>query len=184
MEWFITPWPWYVSGPLLGLFVPILLLLGNKQLGLSSSLRAVCAATLPANLEFFKYDWRTSGLWNIALALGILAGAAIVCATIGVPTPAIAEQTRDALIALDVHRVAGLVPDEVFSWQSLGTFRGAVCVLGGGFLVGFGAAYGGGCTSGHGILGLASLQKASFVALTSIFGAGVLATFVLMPLIF
>jgi uncharacterized membrane protein YedE/YeeE len=59
-----------------------------------------------------------------------------------------------------------------------------VCVLLGGFLVGFGASYGGGCTSGHGITGLASLQLPSLIAMVAIFAGGLLTTFVLMPLIF
>jgi uncharacterized protein len=56
-----------------------------------------------------------------------------------------------------------------------------VCMLGGGFLVGFGSSYAGGCTSGHGIMGLASRQLASLVALCGIFAGGLLATFVILP---
>lgn len=56
-------------------------------------------------------------------------------------------------------------------------------MLGGGFLVGFGAAYAGGCTSGHGIPGMATLQRASLVALLAIFAGGLAATFLLLPLI-
>ena len=29
-EWLLQPWPWYVTGPLIGLMVPLLLLLGWK----------------------------------------------------------------------------------------------------------------------------------------------------------
>ncbi|MEP7318880.1 MAG: YeeE/YedE family protein, partial [Panacibacter sp.] len=53
VEWLKQPWPWYVSGPLIGLCVPLLLLLGNKNFGISSSLRHICAACLPANISFF-----------------------------------------------------------------------------------------------------------------------------------
>ena len=60
----------------------------------------------------------------------------------------------------------------------------SICVLGGGFLVGFGSSYAGGCTSGHGVMGLATLQVASVIALTGVFVGGVLTTFVIMPLIF
>jgi hypothetical protein len=68
------PWPWYVGGPLVGLFVPLLLLLGNKQPGLSGSLRAICAAVAPGRVESFRYEWKAFGLWSIALAFGIARG--------------------------------------------------------------------------------------------------------------
>src|SRR5688572_26460433 len=78
-EFFTTlqqPWPWYVAGPLIGLTVPALLVLGNKSFGISSSLRHVCAACLPANIPFFKYDWKKE-VWNLFFVAGILAGGII-----------------------------------------------------------------------------------------------------------
>jgi uncharacterized membrane protein YedE/YeeE len=180
-----NPWPWYVSGPLIGLFVPLLLLLGNRQLGMSGSLRAICAATMPGRVEFFKYDWRTSGLWNVALAMGIVVGAAVAVSVLGGgATPALSPRTRDAIAALGLAQPSGLVPATLFSWKALLTLRGATCVIGGGFLVGFGSSYAGGCTSGHGVMGLAALQVASVIALVGIFAGGLLMTFVIMPAIF
>ena len=182
MAWLGGPWPWYVSGPLIGLFVPLLLLLGNKQLGLTGSLRAMCAATLPGRVEFFRYDWRRSGLWNIALAAGILVGAILAVTLLnGNATPHVSPHTRDAVAALGLASPSGLLPAELFTWHALLTIRGALCVLGGGFLVGFGSSYAGGCTSGHGVMGLATLQIASAIALIGIFAGGVLATFVIIP---
>ena len=70
----VQPWPWYVAGPLIGLIVPLLLLLGGKQFGISENLRHIGAATLPTKLEFFKYDWKQKGLWNLTFALGIALG--------------------------------------------------------------------------------------------------------------
>ncbi|WP_343030570.1 hypothetical protein [Phnomibacter ginsenosidimutans] len=60
------PWPWYVAGPLIGLTVPTLLLIGNKSFGISSSLRHMCAACLPAKIPFFQYDWKKE-VWNLFL---------------------------------------------------------------------------------------------------------------------
>ena len=54
LEWIKQPWPWYVAGPLIGLTVPLLLIMGNKAFGVSSSLRHICAACIPANIPFFK----------------------------------------------------------------------------------------------------------------------------------
>lgn len=102
------PWPWYVGGPLIGLFVPVLLLLGNKQLGLSGSLRAICAAVAPGRVEFFRYDWKASGLWNIALAAGLLLGAGLAVAFTAVSTPDVSPATHAALTKLGLDAVSGL----------------------------------------------------------------------------
>ena len=182
-EFFTRSWPWYIGGPLIGLFVPLLLLLGNKSFGVSGSLRAMCAAIMPGPVEFFHYDWKKSGLWNIALALGLLLGGVIAVTWMGVSTPDIAPATRAAIGTLGLRPPSGLVPAELFSWHSLTTLRGIVCMLVGGFLVGFGTSYAGGCTSGHGVMGMATLQRASLVALMGIFAGGLIATFVLLPII-
>ncbi|HRG80805.1 MAG TPA: YeeE/YedE thiosulfate transporter family protein, partial [Cyclobacteriaceae bacterium] len=70
------PWPWYVAGAVIGLTVPALLLLGNKHLGISSSLRHLCAACLPANITFFKYDWKKE-IWNLFFVVGVLLGGVV-----------------------------------------------------------------------------------------------------------
>ena len=178
------PWPWFIAGPLIGLFVPLLLLIGNKALGMSGSLRALCAAIAPGNNEFLKYDWKRTGGWSIALAFGILLGAALAATLFGPIVPDISPASRDALATLGLDAaVTSLAPESLFSWRALFTLRGALCIIGGGFLVGFGASYGGGCTSGHGITGLANLQPPSVIALIGIFVGGLLATFVLIPLV-
>ncbi|MBC7652785.1 MAG: YeeE/YedE family protein, partial [Deinococcales bacterium] len=58
IEFIKQPWHWSVAGILIGLTVPTLLLIGNKKFGISSSLRHVCAMCIPANISFFKYDWK------------------------------------------------------------------------------------------------------------------------------
>src|SRR6266568_3884612 len=67
------PWPWYVAGPLIGLFVPALLVLGNRQFGFSSNLRHMCAALAPGDVDFFRYDWKQNGLWNLVFLAGLAA---------------------------------------------------------------------------------------------------------------
>lgn len=177
------PWPWYVAGPLVGLFVPALLLLGNRPFGISSNLRHLCAALVPGRVDFFRYDWRTNGLWNLAFLAGIFIGGAVAARLIGTPDVAITPETRATLAALGVREFDGLVPGDVFSWSSLLTFRGAVLIVGGGFLVGFGTAYAGGCTSGHAIFGLAVFERASLLAVAAFFAGGLLGTYVLLPLL-
>jgi uncharacterized protein len=180
----LRPWPWYLSGPLLGLFAPLLLWLGNRQFGVSNNLRHLCAAVVPRGLSYFRYDWRREGGWNLAFAAGILIGGVLAGTVFANPEPiAIAARTKSALAALGVHDFSGLAPRELFGWSSLRHLRGWLIIVGGGFLVGFGTAYAGGCTSGHGISGVADLQRASFVALAAFFVGGIVGTFVLLPLI-
>lgn len=177
-------WPWYVAGPLLGLFVPLLLVLGNRPFGLSSNLRHACAAACPGNLAYFRYDWRAAGLWNLVFAAGIVVGGFLAGVLLASPEPvAISERTVAALRELGIRDFAGLVPADLLSWGALPSVRGVAAVVFGGFLVGFGTAYAGGCTSGHGLSGMADLQPASLVALLGFFAGGILGTFLLLPLI-
>jgi len=182
MRALMGPWPWYVAGPLIGLFVPLLLVLGNRQFGVSGGLRTMCAALLPSRSEFFRFDWKRAGVWNLAFAMGILLGGALASHTLGTTTPVISGATRDAIAALGIDNVSGLAPADIFSWPLL-TVPGFLCIVVGGFLVGFGTAYAGGCTSGHGITGLATLQLPSLVAVLGFFAGGLFATFVLLPLL-
>jgi len=182
-DFLAAPWPWYVAGPLIGLFVPALLLLGNRAFGISSNLRHLCAAIAPAGIEFFRYDWKGSGLWNLAFLAGIFVGGFITADWSGAREVAIAPETRAALVALGIRDFSGLVPGDLFAWSQLLTIRGAALILGGGFLVGFGTAYAGGCTSGHGIAGLAAFEPASLIAVAAFFAGGLFGTFALLPLL-
>ena len=178
------PWPWYVAGPLIGLFVPALLLLGNRQFGISSNLRHLCAAIAPARVEFFRYDWKSAGAWNLAFLAGVFVGGLIAARLLGTGDVAITPETRAILARLGVHDFSGLAPADIFSWSSILTFRGLFSIVGGGFLVGFGTAYAGGCTSGHAIAGLAAFDRASLVAVIAFFAGGLLCTYCILPLLF
>jgi uncharacterized protein len=180
----LHPWPWYVAGPLIGLFAPLLLWLGNRLFGVSSNLRHLCAAIAPRRLPYLSYDWRREGGWNLAFVAGIVIGGLLAGLVFRNPEPvAVAESTRASLIALGIRDLSGLVPRELFAWSALTTVRGWIVVVGGGFLVGFGTAYAGGCTSGHGISGVANLEVPSFIALAGFFAGGLLGTFLLLPLV-
>ncbi len=174
------PWPWYISGPLIGLTVPLLLILGNKSFGISSSLRHVCAACVPANIPFFQYDWKKES-WNLFFVTGILIGGFVVANFLANPNPVeINPKLAGELAGYGITDYNSLVPSQLFNWQNLFSLKGFVMMVGGGFLVGFGTRYAGGCTSGHAIMGLSTLQWPSLVA-TCCFMAGgfIMANFIL-----
>ncbi len=183
-EWSSEPWPWYVAGPLVGLTVPILLLIGGRKFGLSSNMRHICAAVLPTKSDFLCYDWKGSGLWNLIFAAGIVAGGWIAGTWLGGVEPmVIAEATTEELAALGLSTPRGAVPVELFDWRAVASLPGFVVMVVGGFLVGFGARWAGGCTSGHAISGLADLQLPSLIAVLGFFAGGLVSTHFLLPLI-
>ena len=164
IDWISQPWPWYVAGPLIGLTVPALLILGNKSFGISSSLRHVCAICIPAKIPFFQYNWRKE-TWNLIFVLGVLVGGFVATTFMSNPDEiVIASKTQADLAALGIPDFSGLMPSDIFSWENLFTAKGLVFFVLGGFLVGFGTRYAGGCTSGHAIMGISSLQWPSLVA--------------------
>ena len=175
------PWPWYVAGPIIGLTVPALLLFGNKVFGLSSSLRHICAACMPAKIPFFTYDWKKE-VWSLFFVSGVVLGAFISVSLLADPNPiVIAGPTAEYLATKGITANNGLLPPEIFNWDNLFTLRGFLFFIVGGFFVGFGTRWAGGCTSGHAISGLSNLQWPSLIATCSFFGAGILCTWFLLP---
>jgi uncharacterized membrane protein YedE/YeeE len=181
---FSQPWPWYVAGPLIGLVVPFVFWYGGKKWGMSSSIRHLCAATFPAGLEYFKYDWKRFGGWHLAMAAGVIVGGALAAFVLSTPggTVAISAATRTDLRALGITDFSGLLPREIFSWEGLATPAGLIIVGIGSFLVGFGARYAGGCTSGHAISGLSTLKRSSLAAVLGFFAGGLVSAHFLLPL--
>lgn len=182
-KWILQPWPWYISGPLIGLMVPALLLFGNKQFGISSSLKHACSV-LPIQNDYFKFDWKKNG-WNLFYILGILMGAFLASHFLSESHQvAISEATVADLKGFGFSNFEGYLPIELYNWQNLFKPAGWLLLVGGGILIGFGTRYAGGCTSGHAITGLSLLSPASLIAVIGFFIGGLLATHVLYPLIF
>jgi len=76
------------------------------------------------------------------------------------------------------------LPPEIFITENIFSLKGFVILIGAGFLVGFGSRYAGGCTSGHAITGISSLQLPSLLAVIGFFIGGLIMTWFLIPLIF
>lgn len=183
IDWLSKPWPWYVAGPLIGLMVPLLLIGGNKTFGISSSLRHICAACFPGGHSFFRYDWKKEK-WNLLFVAGILLGAMICLFFLKDPQPMkVDARLLGELSNYGITEHEGLLPAQLFNWSSLLTLRGAIIMISGGFLVGFGTRYAGGCTSGHSIMGLSNLQWPSLVATICFMAGGFVIANLLMPLL-
>lgn len=177
------PWHWSVAGALIGLTVPTLLLIGNKKFGISSSLRHVCAMCIPGNIPFFKYDWKKE-IWNLFFVAGVLIGGIIATQLLSNPnTIVIAQSTKESLSALGINDFTNLMPSDLFSVDHLFTIKGLFFFVIGGFLVGFGTRYAGGCTSGHAIMGLSTLQLPSLIATCCFMAGGFFSANILLPFI-
>ena len=150
MEWLFQSWPWYVSGPLIGLTLPALLLLSGKTFGISSSFRHLCSLSSPnTRIDYLRdNDWRGES-WNLVLVAGIVIGAAVGMQLL--------STTRFPLLPEHYH-----------------SLNGAARLMVGGLLVGFGTRYADGCTSGHSITGMSNLKWPSLVATVSFFVGGLL----------
>lgn len=177
------PWPWYVAGPLVGLTVPALLILGNKNFGISANLRHACAVCLPANISFFKYNWKKE-VWNLFFIFGILIGGVIALYFLSNPNHiVINEHLRNELKIYGIISIDEVLPTEIFSWKNLFTLKGFFMMVLGGFMIGFGSRYAGGCTSGHSISGLSNLQLPSLIATCCFFIGGLLMANFILPYI-
>lgn len=182
MEWIYQPWSWYVSGPLITLTMAALLFAG-KTFGVSSNLRTMCSiAGADKYSDFFKFNWRRES-WNLLFILGALIGGFIAQQYLNDgSTVLISPQTQADLQSLGIDSTEGYVPTSIFSLENLFSFSGFVMMILGGFLIGFGTRYAGGCTSGHAITGLSNLQVPSLIAVIGFFIGGLISTHLLLPL--
>ncbi len=176
------PWPWYVAGPLIAAVMFTLLYLG-KNFGVSSTLRSTCAALGAGKTsDFFRFDWRDQ-TWNLVFVAGAMVGGLVVAQWLPNPEPIrLASETVTRLQALGIDNPgANYLPESIFRWEALLTLKGFIMLVGGGFLVGFGTRYAGGCTSGHAISGLSNLQLPSLIAVIGFFIGGLIMTYFILP---
>lgn len=175
------PWPWYVAGPSIAL-VAVLLLLNKKSFGISATLRTVLAAGgAGQNCQFFRYNWRND-FWNLTFVVGIIIGGWLASTYLtSYEQIAISQNTVAELKAMGVDDFKGFLPRDLFGKGQLADPRTLALLIGGGFLVGFGTRYAGGCTSGHAISGLANLQVPSLIAVIGFFIGGLTMAWFILP---
>lgn len=182
---FITqPWSWWFSGFVIATIMFTLLYFG-QSFGFSANLRTICTiAGAGKKVKFFNFNWK-SQLWNIVFLVGAVAGGFIARYFMSSDTPiALSEATLQTLSSYGFAAPQGAQPDELYSWSSVFTLKGFMVLAAGGFMVGFGSRYAGGCTSGHAISGLSDLQIPSLVAVIGFFAGGLLMTHLIFPLIY
>lgn len=185
MDFILQPWPWYVAGPMISLVMFLLFYLG-KTFGVSTNLETICAMSGAGKLlDYFKFDWKKNS-WNLFFVLGSIIGGFIAYQYLTPDeTVAISAQTVQDLSELGIQNAgAKYMPDEIFSVDTMLTVKGFLILLIAGALVGFGARYAGGCTSGHAIVGLSNMELPSLISVIGFFIGGLLMTWVVLPLIF
>ncbi len=185
MNWIYDPWPWYVAGPLIALIM-FLLLFAGKQFGMSSNLRTMCAVGGAGKAaDFFKFDWKKE-LWNLLVVLGAVIGGFLASQFMSNNTvkinPNVAKQLSTDYGITSANEA--YMPPELFSAEQLSNPFVLGVLLVGGLLVGFGARYAGGCTSGHAISGLSNLQLPSLIAVIGFFIGGLVMIHAIFPIIF
>ena len=188
MDWIYNPWPWYVAGPLIAAVMFLLLFLG-KQFGLSANLRTKCAALGAGKAaDFFEFKWKDER-WNLTIVVGAIIGGFIASTYLSNDTSKAVAITQETVVELETKyglESAGdsYLPSELFATKQLADGKVIALLLVGGFFVGFGARYAGGCTSGHAISGLSNLQLPSLIAVIGFFIGGLLMINLIFPLIF
>ncbi|WP_421978968.1 YeeE/YedE family protein [Roseivirga seohaensis] len=179
-----SPWPWWIAGPAIALLMFALIYFGNS-FGFSANFRTICSMFgAGKSCDFFDFDWKKQ-IWNLVFAVSAVLGGYIAHHYLSSGEAiALSETTITELQSYGIENPgADIVPMSIFSFESLFTLKGLIFIVLGGFCVGFGTRYAGGCTSGHAISGLSDLQPASLIAVIGFFIGGLSITYFVLPLI-
>ena len=185
MNFIYEPWPWYIAGPMIALILLLLLMVG-KNFGMSSNLRTLCTLCgAGKTTDFFKFDWK-SQKWNLIVVLGAIIGGYVGANFLSNTTAVVLNpETISDLKTFGFESAgAAYLPTEMFATTALGSLKNLVLLVLGGFFVGFGARYAGGCTSGHAISGLSNLQLPSLIAVIGFFIGGLTMIHLIFPILF
>ena len=160
------PLAWYIAGPLIGLIVPALLILREKQFGISSSYRYILSF-IPTKINYFNYH-REQDQWQLHFAIGLVLSALAATQLFGF---------SDAFISLPIKKY------EIVA-QSIYDVKNGLQFFIGGILVGFGARYANGCTAGHCIMGVSQFALSSILATIAFFVGGLIGSLLIVPAIY
>lgn len=184
IDFIMNPWPWWFSGLIIASIMFFLLFFG-KSFGFSANLRTMCTiAGAGKRVKFFDFNWKTQS-WNLVFLVGAILGGFIANQFLSNNEPLVlAKSTIKDLAAYGFLPPTETQPAELFGWEAVLTLKGFLILAVGGILVGFGARYAGGCTSGHAISGISDLQVPSMIAVVGFFIGGLVMTYLIFPLIF
>lgn len=185
MDFITQPWAWYVAGPMIAIVLLLLNYFG-RGFGVSTNLETFCTIGGAGKVsDYFQKDWKAQA-WSLFFVVGIIIGGYISSRYLMTGEAiALNPETVSELAELGfVNAGQSYVPLEIFSTENIFSLKGFAILIGAGFLVGFGSRYAGGCTSGHAITGLSSLQLPSLLAVIGFFIGGLIMTWFLIPLIF
>jgi len=189
VDYISQPWHWSISGIVIVVVMFILLWFGGC-FGASASLRTLCAmGGAGKKHSFFDYNWKDQ-MWNIVFIVSAIFGGYLAMTFFPSPEPVqIAQATQEHLTGLGIQTPQsiqegfGYVPSEIFGLENTFSARNLFLLIVGGFFVGFGARYAGGCTSGHAISGLSNLQLPSLIAVIGFFIGGLIMAWGILPFI-
>lgn len=133
---FVDRWPFWAGGAAIGAFVLVFLVVTGKALGVSTGYYDACSV---------PFDAAARRSWRLPFLLGIVGGGLLAAWGAGALAPTAAMGMFDAAVPVSLAAKAAIF-------------------TGGGVLLGFGARLAGGCTSGHGIVGMALLARSSLMA--------------------
>ena len=177
-------WPWYITGILFGLIVPLLLIVGNKPFGISKSLKDIASLLPQKRFSQIKHGVKPN-VWRLYFIIGIIIGGYLAVLYLnGNATIDLSKSTISDLKHLGIANFDGLVPSQIFNWEFLLSAQGFLIMVLGGFLIGFGVRYADGCTSGHAIMGLSIFSPSSLIAVVGFFTGGLVMTHILFPILF
>jgi uncharacterized membrane protein YedE/YeeE len=160
---FVTPWPFWVGGIAIGLLVPALYYYQNIALGVSTGYGNFLKLFLGKSRSYRwlnKDTFKDPVGWRLYFIVGMIMGAFVSGRLSGRPL-------TSSEMGVLTHST---------QWSFLPY---AFIMLSGGILLGLGARIAGGCTSGHSIHGLATLQKSALVVTIGFILLGVIATYLI-----
>lgn len=177
------PWPWYFAGPMITL-VMFLLLWTGRRFGISSSLETLCTiGGAGKKIAYFNKNWKDR-MWLLMFAIGAILGGFLTLQFFQNPEPInLSSATIADLKAIGLEYDGKYLPETIFNWDYLLSLPGFIIMVLGGFLIGFGTRYAGGCTSGHAISGLSNLEIPSLIATIGFFIGGLISTHFLLPIV-
>jgi uncharacterized membrane protein YedE/YeeE len=179
MDFIFQPWVWYIGGPLIAISLLLYFYFG-QNFGASTNFETMCTILGADKVSnYFKKDWKEQK-FALFFVVGLIIGGFIPNQAIDLNPKTVQELTDLGFANVGSQ----YFPDEIFSDEVIFSLKGFLILLVSGLLIGFGTRYAGGCTSGHAITGLSSLQLPSLLAVIGFFIGGIIATWFIIPILF